>query len=84
MDEQNLDFIYKLGINLRKNFKIEISYEAKKLQKHLQNADNKGAKIFLCLGENEMKNHQIWYKNFITKTEKNINLDDLQKELDNE
>ena len=84
MDEQNLDFVYELGIALRRKFKVEISYEAKKLQKHLQNADSKGAKIFLCLGENEMKSDQIWYKNLLTKTEKTINLDDLEKELSGE
>ena len=64
-----------------KKYQVEISYEAKKLQKHLQNADNKNAKIFLCVGENEMKENKIWYKNLETKDEKTINLDELEKEL---
>ncbi|MBE2984259.1 histidine--tRNA ligase [Campylobacter sp. RM9344] len=84
LDEQNLDFVYSLGTKMRDKFKVEISYEAKKLQKHLQIADNKGAKIFLCIGENERANSQIWYKNLDNKTEKTINLNELEKELDNE
>ncbi|MBR8463950.1 histidine--tRNA ligase [Campylobacter sp. faydin G-24] len=84
LDEQNLNFIYKLGISLRQTHKVEISYEAKKLQKHLQIADSKNAKIVLCLGENEMKDSQIWYKNLENKSEKMINLNELQKELGDE
>ena len=49
LDAANLDFVYELGSKLRKKYQVEISYEAKKLQKHLQNADSKNAKIFpLC------------------------------------
>lgn len=81
LDAANVDFIYNLGSKLRKKYQVEISYEAKKLQKHLQNADNKNAKIFLCVGENEMKENKIWYKNLETKDEKTINLDELEKEL---
>ena len=81
LDAANVDFIYNLGSKLRKKYQVEISYEAKKLQKHLQNADNKNAKIFLCVGENEMKENKIWYKNLETKEEKTINLDELEKEL---
>ncbi|MDO5046819.1 histidine--tRNA ligase [Campylobacter sp.] len=78
LDSDGVDFIYKLGINLRKKFKTEISYEAKNLQKHLKNADNKNCEIFLCIGENEMKNGQVWYKNLSSKNEKIISLDELE------
>lgn len=84
LDESGIDFIFNLGVKLRKNFKVEISYESKKLAKHLQIADNKNARIFLCVGENELKNNQIWYKNLENKIEKNINLTELEKELNDE
>lgn len=78
LDEEQIGFIYELGIKLRKNFKVDISYEAKNLQKHLKNADNKNSKIFLCVGENELKEGKIWYKNLVTKDEKIINLKELE------
>ena len=84
MDGENLDYVYNLGANLRRNFKVEISYEAKNLQKHLKTADAKNAKIFLCVGEDERKAEKIWYKNLATKAEKTLNLSELEKELKSE
>ncbi len=84
MDNENLDYVYNLGANLRRNFKVEISYEAKNLQKHLKAADAKNAKIFLCVGEDERKAEKIWYKNLATKAEKTLNLSELEKELKSE
>ena len=84
MDSENLDYVYNLGANLRQNFKVEISYEAKNLQKHLKTADAKNAKIFLCVGEDERKAEKIWYKNLATKAEKTLNLSELEKELKSE
>ena len=84
MDSENLDYVYNLGANLRRNFKVEISYEAKNLQKHLKTADAKNAKIFLCVGEDERKADKIWYKNLATKAEKTLNLSELEKELKSE
>ena len=84
MDSENLDYVYNLGANLRRNFKVEISYEAKNLQKHLKAADAKNAEIFLCVGEDERKAEKIWYKNLATKAEKTLNLSELEKELKSE
>ncbi|QKG29332.1 histidine--tRNA ligase [Campylobacter sp. RM16187] len=78
LDEMGVDHIYNLGTNLRKKYKTEISYEARNLQKHLKNADNKNCEIFLCVGENELKEGKIWYKNLSTKDERVLNLDELQ------
>ncbi|MDL0088244.1 histidine--tRNA ligase [Campylobacter gastrosuis] len=79
LDEQNVDFVFDLGIKLRKNFKTQISYKAKKLAKHLQDADKINTKIFLCIGENERKNGEIWYKNLENKDEKTIKIDEIFK-----
>ncbi|WP_169776675.1 histidine--tRNA ligase [Campylobacter mucosalis] len=81
LDEIGLDRIFNIATNLRKTHKVEVSFEAKKLAKHLQIADNKNAKILLCIGENELKNDEIWYKNLENKDEKTIKVDEIFKVL---
>ncbi|EAJ6452368.1 histidine--tRNA ligase [Campylobacter lari] len=81
MDEAFVDVIFKLGIILRKKHKVFINYEAKKLAKHLNQADNANAKIFLCIGEDEMQKEEIFYKNLDSKDTKNIKLANLENEL---
>lgn len=76
-----IDEIYKIGKMLRKNYKTEISYEAKSPNKHLNIADKKGFEIFLCLGEDEFSQGQIWYKNLQTKDEKRISIANLEGEI---
>ena len=73
--------IYKTAQTLRKNYKTEISYEAKNPNKHLNIADKKGFEIFLCLGEDEFSQGQIWYKNLQTKDEKRISIANLEGEI---
>ena len=82
MDTNGIDLIYKIGINLRKNFKTFISYEPKKLQKHLNVADNSNARICLCIGENELNNDKIWLKDLEQKREMLISRSDLNHELE--
>ena len=76
-----IDEIYKIGKILRKNYKTEISYEAKSPNKHLNIADKKGFEIFLCLGDDEFSQGQIWYKNLQTKDEKRISIANLEGEI---
>ena len=76
-----IDEIYKIGKMLRKNYKTEISYEAKSPNKHLNIADKKGFEIFLCLGEDEFSQNQIWYKNLNNKDEKRISIANLESEI---
>lgn len=73
--------IYKIAQILRKNYKTEISYEAKSPNKHLNIADKKGFEIFLCLGDDEFSQGQIWYKNLQTKDEKRISIANLEGEI---
>ncbi|OCX42797.1 histidine--tRNA ligase [Campylobacter ornithocola] len=81
MDEAFVDTIFKLANTLRKNHKVYLSYEAKKLAKHLNQADNANAKIFLCIGEDEMQKEEVFYKNLESKENKNIKLANLEYEL---
>ena len=81
MDADGLDAIYKIAINLRKSLPALVSYEPKKLQKHLNAADNANARICLCVGEDELKSGKIWLKDLSEKAEKTLDLADLETEL---
>ena len=81
MDADGVDAVYKIAINLRKSLPVLVSYEPKKLQKHLNAADNANARICLCVGEDELKSGKIWLKDLSEKAEKMLDLVDLETEL---
>ena len=81
MDADGVDAVYKIAINLRKSLPVIVSYEPKKLQKHLNAADNANARICLCVGEDELKSGKIWLKDLSEKAEKTLDLADLEAEL---
>ena len=81
MDADGVDAVYKVAINIRKSFPVLVSYEPKKLQKHLNAADNANARICLCVGEDELKSGKIWLKDLSEKAEKTLDLVDLETEL---
>lgn len=81
MDADGLDAVYKIAINLRKSIPVLVSYEPKKLQKHLNAADNANVRICLCVGEDELKSGKIWLKDLSEKAEKTLDLVDLETEL---
>lgn len=57
LNEKCMDRLFKFAINLRQNHKVFFNWLTDKKPKwHLSNADSKGAKFFLCVGENEIKN----------------------------
>ena len=81
MDADGVDAVYKIAINLRKSFPVLVSYEPKKLQKHLNAADNANTRICLCVGEDELRSDKIWLKDLSEKAEKTLDLVDLETEL---
>lgn len=81
LDKLYIDELFKIAIRLRRNKKVFFSYEAKKIVKHLSNADNLKASIFLCMGENEAKNQSLFYKHLKKKEEKQILIKNLEYEL---
>ncbi|EDP6583012.1 histidine--tRNA ligase [Campylobacter jejuni] len=81
MDEIYIQKLLHIAINLRKEYKVLLSYEARKLAKHLENADKNNTEIFLCMGENEAQNESLFYKNLAKKEEKMIKISDLKKVL---
>lgn len=81
LDERYLKDLLSITQTLRATRQVNLSYEAKKLAKHLNLADLSGARIFLCMGENEAKNESLFYKDLESKVEKQIKIKDLEKEL---
>lgn len=81
LDDKFIDEIYSLGLDLRKKYKVEVNYEAKNPAKHLKSADNLNKLIFLCIGENEFKNNEIWYKNLENGDDQKIKLSNLEGKL---
>ncbi|WP_297576598.1 histidine--tRNA ligase [uncultured Campylobacter sp.] len=84
LDEKYLDMAFEIAKKLRAKFSLELCYEAKNLQRHLRTASNQNKKLFLCIGENEAKNGEIWFKNLQTRSEKMIKLEKLFEELADE
>lgn len=81
LDELYIPRLLKIATKLRKNRKVFLSYEAKKLAKHLSNADVANSEIFLCMGENEAQKGTLFCKNLKSKTEKELSIENLEKEL---
>lgn len=81
LNDKFINEIYSLGLNLRKKYKVEVSYEAKNPAKHLKSADNLNKLIFLCIGDNEFKNNEIWYKNLENGDDQKIKLSNLEGKL---
>ncbi len=76
LDEKAIQLIYKAGLKKRKKEKVEIAYNAKSLKAHLKAADKKGMRYCVVIGENELKNHQLWIKDLVEKREFVKNMDE--------
>ena len=81
LDSAFITRLFTLANSLRQRHKVHLSFEAKKLAKHLNLADLSGAKIFLCMGENEAKENKLFYKDFESKEERQIEIKNLENEL---
>lgn len=81
LDSAFITRLFTLANSLRQRHKVYLSFEAKKLAKHLNLADLSGAKIFLCMGENEAKENKLFYKDLESKEERQIEIKNLENEL---
>lgn len=81
LDSAFITRLFGVAQILRQKYKVHLSYEAKKLTKHLNLADLSGAKIFLCMGENEAKENKLFYKDLESKEERQIEIKNLENEL---
>ena len=81
LDSAFITRLFTLANSLRQRHKVHLSFEAKKLAKHLNLADLSGTKIFLCMGENEAKENKLFYKDLESKEERQIEIKNLENEL---
>lgn len=81
LDSAFITRLFTLANSLRQRHKVHLSFEAKKLAKHLNLADLSGAEIFLCMGENEAKENKLFYKDLESKEERQIEIKNLENEL---
>jgi histidyl-tRNA synthetase len=70
--EEASEKVMELVIKKRKSNVVHTNYEAKSLKAHLKAADKSGVKEFVCIGEDELKNGQVWIKNLETKEERTL------------
>ncbi|OCL82379.1 histidine--tRNA ligase [Arcobacter porcinus] len=76
LDENSLNSAFKLVNKKRKECKTYFDYNPKAFAKHFANAEKQGCNIVALIGENELKNNQVFVKNIETKEEKNINIEE--------
>ncbi|MBZ7987006.1 histidine--tRNA ligase [Campylobacter canadensis] len=82
LDEKYLNYAFKIASMLRKeNKNVILNYEAKKMQKHLNNALKQDYNYFLALGEDEMKENKILFKDLAKQEQKIILIDELKELL---
>ena len=72
--EEALEKLYIEADKNRKNEKVTIEYKKKSLKNHLKAADKVGAKFCAIIGEDELKNSQIWIKDLESKQEKIVDI----------
>jgi histidyl-tRNA synthetase len=76
MCEKACDKVFSLVNQKRKDVKVITDYKVRGFGKHLNNAEKQGASIVALLGENELKDNTIWMKDFSTKEEKTISIEE--------
>ena len=76
MCEDAVDIVFSAVYNKRETQKVITDYKVRSFSKHLNNAQKQGATSIALIGEDELNNGTIWTKNFKTKEEKKINLEE--------
>ncbi len=77
MDDEALTTVMRAAQAKRLNEKVIIEYSAKSLKAHLKGADRVNARYCAVIGENELKDGNIWVKDLQNRTEEIISIDKL-------
>lgn len=70
------ELLYKLRVN---NLHVDTDYKERKLKAQMKDADRRGAKYTIVLGENEVESNQAELKNQATRESITVPLDELSK-----
>jgi len=75
MIPEAVDSLFPIAQRKRKEQKVTVEYDAKKLKAHLKGADKAGARIAAIIGEDEFQKGVIWIKDLESKEEKTLPVD---------
>lgn len=76
MSDDAIDTVFCAVNRKRKTLKVITDYKVRSFTKHLNNAQKQGATTVALIGEDEMKDGNIWIKNIETKEESKISIED--------
>ncbi|MEA3498472.1 MAG: ATP phosphoribosyltransferase regulatory subunit, partial [Campylobacterota bacterium] len=76
MCEDAIDMVFSAVYDKRETMKVLTDYKARSFSKHLNNAQKQGATKIALIGDDELSNGTIWTKDFETKEEKSISLEE--------
>jgi len=81
MAEEAIDAIISLAHHKRKESKVTVEYNAKGFKSHMKNADKVNARYIVLIGEDELKDETVWFKDLETKEEKSLLLGEFSFKL---
>ncbi len=76
MEERALDEIMKIAHRKRESETVYVEYAKRSLKAHLKAADRVGARYCAVIGENELKNSQIWVKDLQNREERVVGIEE--------
>jgi histidyl-tRNA synthetase len=76
MIDEAIDIVFNLGIQKRKNEKTTIEYKKRSFKAHIKLANKVQARYCILIGEDELKNNTVWFKDLENKEEKNIEIEE--------
>ena len=76
MSEDAVDMVFSCVYDKRETTKVITDYKVRSFSKHLNNAQKQGATKIALIGDDELTNGTIWTKDFITKDEKTISVEE--------
>ena len=76
MSADAVDMVFSAVYDKRETIKVITDYKVRSFSKHLNNAQKQGATKIALIGDDELTNGTIWTKDFTTKDEKSISLEE--------
>jgi len=80
---EDSDYAFELSEQLRNNsFTTEMNYYARSLKSQFKSSERKNARFVIIIGEDEVKENKVTFKDTLTKAQETINKDELVDRLD--
>ena len=72
MVEDAVEKLFSIATQKRKESKVTVEYSSKGFKSHMKGADRVNARYVVLIGEDELANDTVWFKDLETKEEKSI------------